>query len=99
MRKKLCLLLALCIYKTYNNRCFPLQLLQYHSLLLWSLHCIDTRSKSKGCPSAPTNIGVYQFGPPPPTPVQSVTLDTRPITLTSKYKSGIVKVPVHFNVY
>ncbi len=31
--------------------------------------------------------------------IQSVTLGTSPMPLTSKNKSGLVKVPVHFNVY
>ncbi len=30
---------------------------------------------------------------------KSVTLGTSPIPLTSKNKSGLVKIPVHFNVY
>ncbi len=31
--------------------------------------------------------------------VQFVMLDTSPMPLTSEIKSGLVKVPVHFNVY
>ncbi len=33
------------------------------------------------------------------TKIQSVTLDTSPMTQTSKNKFGLVKVPVHLNVY